>query len=87
MRALPVLAAVVAVAGCGSDGDDGEPASGTYDVELSVGLAVADDAADPNGFPGEGSTFSEQWVLDCDDAACTLGRPEGNIDRLPLPDH
>jgi len=71
-----LLAATVLLAACGDDaGDDG--ASGTYDVVLVVGAAVADEAADPAGFPGEGSTFEERWTLDCDDRGCVLGRPDG----------
>jgi hypothetical protein len=89
--ALAALAAIAAVllAACG--GDDGEAATGpvAYDVVLVIGAAIADEGADPAGFPGEGTEFVERWVLDYpDDDSCVLHRnpaaPLGALEELEL---
>jgi hypothetical protein len=84
-----VAAAVVAVAAGAAaawalrDGDDGAPSAasfeGAWDVSLVVGAVDADPGADPASFPGD-ATFRERWVFDdCDDATCTLHRPDGGL--------
>jgi hypothetical protein len=85
------LAAVglLGLAACGDDGDDGPTGPVAYDVVLVIGAAIADEGADPAGFPGDGTEFVERWVLDCpDEDTCVLHRnaaaPLGALEELEL---
>jgi hypothetical protein len=81
------LAAVLcggAVAGCGGgEQEDAGPEpgqfEGAWDVTLVVGAVDADAGADPASFPGDAS-FRERWVFeDCNEAGCTLRRPDSGL--------
>jgi hypothetical protein len=85
-RAVAAAAVVcgLAASACGGGGDDDaapDPVlfEGPWDVTLVVGAVDADPGADPASFPGDAS-FRERWVFEgCDEAGCTLRRPDGGF--------
>lgn len=75
---------LLALAGCGGGGD--EPAGpdpteleGAWDISLVVGSVDTAPGGDALGFPAD-ATYRERWVFDgCDEAGCTLRRPDGGF--------
>jgi hypothetical protein len=76
---VPALAGVLAGAACSSGDDDLDVAgfAGAYTVTMVVGDAISDPSAHPSLLLERGSSFTEQWVLECDASTCTLRRPDG----------